>query len=166
MHGEQAKKSLENPAETGLTGGRGEGLFPVPQETEACRKCLGVLAGVHWKLVGSQRVKKTSGCLGKVIDGGGTDWLIDPPFTETEAYRKCRWVGERTFFSKRSVEAVKGAPKEKAKKSLDRRKRVGFADHLSPEKGQLFEIYFVRLIGTPNQQFNIDMGYWRKLVSQ
>jgi hypothetical protein len=42
-------------------------------------------------------------------------------------------------------------------KSVDGNGAVFFAETLSLS-GKLFEIYFVRLIGTPNQQFKNDIG--------
>ena len=40
---------------------------------------------------------------------------------------------------------------EKFGKSIDGRKRECSLEHLSPSGERFFEIYFVRLIGTPNQ---------------
>ena len=42
-------------------------------------------------------------------------------------------------------------------KRIDRVLRKSFVGNLSL-RGKLFEIYFVRLIGTPNQQFKNDIG--------
>ena len=48
---------------------------------------------------------------------------------------------------------------EKFGKSIDDRKSKCLLGNLSPYWGRFFEIYFVRLIGTPNQHIPNDTGH-------
>jgi hypothetical protein len=75
-----------------------------------------------------------------------------PPETATSDTKK------QTFFGSSSKNILK-----KFRKDIDEGSEKSFADSLSPS-GKLFEIYFVRLIGTPNQNSKNGSGLgWNRV---
>jgi len=66
------------------------------------------------------------------------------------------------FFRKQSRESVRKISEKTFGKLLTEQRRSGLLN-LFPLKRKLFEIYFVRLIGTPNQQFKYRYAVLSKI---
>ena len=91
--------------------------------------------------------------------------MVPPPDAKFAAEKIGSWPSGGNF----RVQFFAQFSKRKFGKSVDERSQIFFACHLSSLR-KLFEIYFVRLIGTPNQNskmvFQLRLNIWqqRKLL--